>query len=351
MHRPRVILVTGGAGFVGSNLIRYVFENTAFTGKIVNLDKLTYAGNLQSLSEITHRFRDRYAFVHGDIADPIGVAAALREHDVDTIVHCAAESHVDRSIQGPSEFITTNIVGTYTLIDAAKNFWGERTDTRFHHVSTDEVYGTLGPLGRFVEESRYDPRSPYSASKAASDHLVRAWHYTYGMPVTVSHSSNNYGPYQFPEKLIPLMIDNMLAGKPLPLYGDGLNVRDWLYVDDHAAAIWAILTLGQVGTTYNIGGENEWSNLDLVRFLCRRLAEIRGTPAAVYEALISFVTDRAGHDRRYAIDCSKLRRDLGWNQKVTFEQGLDKTIRWYLDHRDWVLNVTKGKYKESTVLY
>ena len=350
MHSPRVILVTGGAGFIGGNFIRHVFRQTGFAGSIVNFDKLTYAGNPHSLADVAAQYGGRYRFVQGDIADASDVNTVFRDYDVDTVVHFAAESHVDRSIHGPGEFIKTNIVGTYTLLEAARDVWGARTDVRFHHVSTDEVYGSLGPTGLFVETTAYDPRSPYSASKAASDHLVNAWHHTYGLPVTMSNCSNNYGPYHFPEKLIPLMIENLLADKPLPVYGDGLNVRDWLYVEDHASALWAILTNGRTGETYNVGGENEWTNIELVRFLCRRLAEIQGKEPAAYDRLVTFVKDRPGHDRRYAIDCTKLKNELDWKQSVTFEQGLDETIRWYLNHRDWVRQVTSGEYRAWTAL-
>jgi dTDP-glucose 4,6-dehydratase len=345
MHSPRVLLVTGGAGFIGGNFIRYVFDHTPFEGTIVNFDKLTYAGNPHSLADVASQRGSRYVFVKGDIADEAAVSAVMREHNVDTVVHFAAESHVDRSIHGPGEFVNTNIVGTFTLLRAAKEYWAGRDDVRFHHVSTDEVFGSLGPTGQFTETTAYDPRSPYSASKAASDHLVSAWHHTYGLPVTMSNCSNNYGPFHFPEKLIPLMIGNLLTGKPLPVYGDGTNVRDWLYVEDHASAVWAIVTRGRNGQTYNVGGENEWTNIELVRFLCNRLADIQNKDADGYLKLITHVKDRPGHDHRYAIDCSKLKSELGWTQSVTFEQGLDLTIRWYLDHQDWVTQVTSGEYR------
>ncbi len=344
-RNPRAILVTGGAGFIGSNFVRYLFEKTEFSGRVINLDALTYAGNPASLSDVAQRYSDRYVFVRADITDAAAVASALTQHGIDTIVHFAAESHVDRSIHGPDAFVRTNIVGTYTLLQAAREYWGARQDVLFHHVSTDEVFGSLGDIGKFVESTPYAPRSPYSATKAASDHLVHAWHHTFGLPITMSNCSNNYGPYHFPEKLIPLMIGNLLAAKPLPVYGDGSNVRDWLYVEDHASAIWAIVTKGRLGETYNVGGGNEWTNLELVRFLCRKMAEIRGHDAARYEALISFVKDRPGHDFRYAIDSSKIQSELGWVPKVSLELGLETTIRWYLDHQDWVGAVTSGEYR------
>jgi dTDP-glucose 4,6-dehydratase len=339
------MMVTGGAGFIGSNFIRHLMEKTGFTGKVVNFDKLTYAGNPHSLDDVAGRYGSRYVLVKGDVAVASEVKAAISEHGVDTIVHFAAESHVDRSIHGPDEFIRTNILGTYTLLQAARAFWGDRKDVRFHHVSTDEVYGSLGDTGKFLETTAYDPRSPYSASKASSDHLVMAWYHTYGLPVTMSNCSNNYGPYHFPEKLIPLMIGNLLAGKPLPVYGDGLNVRDWLYVEDHAAAIWAIVTRGRLGETYNVGGENEWTNIALVKFLCTRLAEIQGKSPTDYLKTITTVKDRPGHDHRYAIDCEKLKAELGWRQSVTFAQGLDKTIQWYLENQTWVDQVASGEYQ------
>jgi len=345
MHTPRNVLVTGGAGFIGSNFIRYVFEKGGFTGKIVNFDKLTYAGNPHSLADVAAAQGARYVFVKGDIAEAADVEAALKAHDIDTIVHFAAESHVDRSIHGPGEFIRTNILGTFTLLQGARALWGDRKDVRFHHVSTDEVYGSLGDTGKFLETTPYDPRSPYSSSKASSDHLVNAWYHTYGLPITMSNCSNNYGPYHFPEKLIPLMIGNLLSGKALPVYGDGKNVRDWLYVEDHASAIWAIVQRGRVGETYNVGGENEWTNIDLVKFLCTRLAEVQGKNPQDYLKLITYVKDRPGHDHRYAIDCEKLKGELQWKQSVTFEQGLEKTIRWYLDNQAWVNLVTSGEYK------
>jgi len=345
MHEPRTILVTGGAGFIGSHFIRWVFRNTGFTGRIVNFDKLTYAGNPHNLDDVVAEWGPRYSFVRGDIADEAEVDAALREYEVDTIVHLAAESHVDRSIDGPKEFVRTNILGTFTLLQGALRAWGDRRDVRFHHVSTDEVFGSLGQTGAFVETTPYDPRSPYSATKASSDHLVRAWHHTYGLPVTLSNCSNNYGPFHFPEKLIPLILGNLLARKPLPVYGDGSQVRDWLYVEDHAAALWTIVTRGKTGDSYNVGGGNEWSNLRLVEFLCDRMAAALGADPGEFRRLITHVKDRPGHDQRYAIDARKLREELGWAPRVTFAQGLETTLRWYLDHQDWVAQVSRGDHQ------
>jgi len=340
------ILVTGGAGFIGSNFIRYVFTKTSFAGRVVNFDKLTYAGNPHSLADIASAYGERYHFVRGDIAESTQVAAALRDHEVDAIIHFAAESHVDRSIHGPGDFIRTNILGTFTLLQAARELWGDRKDVLFHHVSTDEVYGSLGDTGKFLETTAYDPRSPYSASKASSDHLVQAWHHTYGLPITMSNCSNNYGPYHFPEKLIPLMINNLLTGKTLPVYGDGKNVRDWLYVEDHANAIWAIVTKGSIGETYNVGGENEWQNIQLLEVLIETVARLAGRNLADLRNLITYVKDRPGHDRRYAINCHKLKTELGWAPSVTFEQGIEKTVQWYLDNQAWVAQVTSGDYRK-----
>lgn len=340
------ILVTGGAGFIGTNFIRYLFEQAEFSGRVVNLDALTYAGNPLNLKDIADAQSDRYIFEHGDITNPETVGRLVTQYDIDTVVHFAAESHVDRSIYGPQAFVQTNVIGTFTLLEAVRSAWTDRSDVLFHHVSTDEVFGSLGSEGYFTEQTSYDPRSPYSASKASSDHFVRAYHETYGLPITVSNCSNNYGPFQFPEKLIPVMIFNMIDGKKLPVYGDGKNIRDWLYVEDHSTAIWSILTKAETGETYNIGGENEWQNIDLVNRLCDLVAEATETPAEQYRDLITFVTDRPGHDRRYAIDCGKIKNDLGWTQSVTFDQGLRRTIRWYLDNPDWVQSVKSGEYRD-----
>ncbi len=337
------LLVTGGAGFIGSNFIRYLLEQPDFRGRVINLDALTYAGNPANLADL--RAGNRYRFEQADIRDADALQRLFSVHEIDTVVHLAAESHVDRSIVGPASFITTNIVGTFTLLEAARAAWKDRRDVLFHHVSTDEVYGSLGATGLFVEDTRYDPRSPYSASKASSDHLVRAYAHTYGLPTTISNCSNNYGPYQFPEKLLPLMILNMLEGKPLPVYGDGSNVRDWLYVTDHASALWAILQRGTTGETWNVGGENEWKNLDLVRALCDIVAERAGRDPRALHGLITFVKDRPGHDRRYAIDCSKIKRELGWTRAHDFASGLRETVAWYLAHMPWVDGIRSGEYR------
>lgn len=340
----RNVLVTGGAGFIGSNLIAYLLGHGDFKGRIINVDALTYAGNLANV----RRFADggRHVFVHADIRDASALAEIFREHEVDTVVHLAAESHVDRSITGPGDFITTNIVGTFQLLETAREAWEGRDDVLFHHVSTDEVYGSLGPTGFFVETTPYDPRSPYSASKAASDHIVRAYAHTYGLPTTISNCSNNYGPFQFPEKLIPLMILNMMEGKDLPVYGDGTNVRDWLYVEDHAAALWSILRSSPAGETWNVGGDNEWRNIDLVRGLCDIVAECTGRNADDFQQLIRFVKDRPGHDHRYAIDSSKLKDTLGWAPAHDFASGLRATVRWYLENTNWVDGIRSGAYRD-----
>jgi dTDP-glucose 4,6-dehydratase len=340
------VLVTGGAGFIGVNFIRYLLgegnQKSNFKGRIINLDALTYAGNIASLDEIEKKYGgDRYFFVHGDICSRSLVEQLFNEYKIDTIAHFAAESHVDRSILGPEAFIKTNINGTFTLLDVARNFWKNedgsiKDDFLFHHVSTDEVYGSLGETGYFTEETPYDPRSPYSASKAASDHLVMSYYHTFGLPVTLSNCSNNYGPYQFPEKLIPLMINNMLEGKPLPVYGDGKNIRDWLYVEDHNIAVWEIMQKGIIGEKYNIGGENEWENIKLLDKLIDIVADKSGIAVDKIRETITYVKDRAGHDRRYAIDCSKIKKELSWNQTVNFEQGLQKTVAWYLSNSKWI---------------
>jgi dTDP-glucose 4,6-dehydratase len=340
------LLVTGGCGFIGCNFIRYLFEEAGFAGRVINVDKLTYAGNPESLADVAARVGDRYVFVRADICDRAALARVLDDHQVDAIAHFAAESHVDRSIVRPDDFIQTNIIGTYTLLQLAR----ERMPAiqRFHHVSTDEVFGTLGDTGLFTEETAYAPNSPYSASKAASDHLVRAYHETYGLPVTMSNCSNNYGPFHFPEKLIPLMILNALEGKALPVYGDGKNVRDWLYVRDHAVAIWRIMQKGVTGQTYNVGGRNEMQNITVVHAVCDLLDEMVGPLGgrAARRELITYVKDRPGHDRRYAIDCTKIERELGWTPEESFETGIRKTIRWYLDHQEWVHHVRSGDYQK-----
>jgi dTDP-glucose 4,6-dehydratase len=357
------ILVTGGAGFIGSNFIRYLFTDAGFNGRVVNLDALTYAGNPQNLADIAVQYKDRYVFVHGDIRDAALVQKLFADYAIDAVVHFAAESHVDRSILDPQSFITTNVMGTYTLLEAARQAWKGRygddaarvpgataqsagKSVLFHHISTDEVYGSLGEEGAFKETTAYDPRSPYSASKASSDFLVKAYGHTYGLPVTISNCSNNYGPYQFPEKLIPLMILNMLEDKPLPVYGDGKNIRDWLYVVDHNAAVWTIMARGRIGETYNIGGENEWENIRLLYRLIQIVAQETGKPVRQLEGLITYVKDRPGHDRRYAIDCSKLKNELCWKQSVSFDEGLRHTVRWYLDNPEWIASVRSGSYRD-----
>lgn len=337
------LLVTGGCGFIGSGFIRYLFEEAGFRGRVVNLDALTYAANPANLEDLARREGDRYVFRHGDIRDPGGLARVFDEFEVDAVCHFAAESHVDRSIVRPDDFVQTNVVGTYHLLEAAR----ARRDRliRFHHVSTDEVYGSLGETGRFTETTPYQPNSPYSASKAASDHLVRAYRETFRLPVTVSNCSNNYGPCQFPEKLVPLTILHALEGRAIPVYGDGRNVRDWLYVRDHCEALAAVLFRGREGETYNIGGDCERRNLEIVEKLCD-LVDLRaealpgGRPR---RTLITFVKDRPGHDRRYAIDASKIRSELGWRPRETFETGLEKTVRWYLEHPDWVARARQGR--------
>ncbi|MDR0304071.1 MAG: dTDP-glucose 4,6-dehydratase [Chitinispirillales bacterium] len=343
MRSLKNIMVTGGAGFIGSNFIRYLLTKTTFDGKIVNFDKLTYAGNLQNLADLQND--TRYIFVKGDICDIDAVKRAFEKYSIDTVVHFAAESHVDRSILGPADFINTNILGTFNLLECAKNFWKNFDGKLFHHVSTDEVFGSLGESGYFTETTPYSPRSPYSSSKASSDHLVNAYFHTYGLPVTLSNCSNNYGYYQFPEKLIPVMIENMLDEKPLPVYGDGKNIRDWLFVEDHNGAVWTIMNNAKTGESYNIGGENEWENIKLVNVLCETVAQIQGKDKDCHKKLITFVKDRPGHDRRYAIDCSKIKRELGWKQRYSFDDGLKKTARWYLNNRQWVEDIKSGEYK------
>ena len=339
----RTILVTGGAGFIGSHVVRRLVNNYP-QYKVVNLDALTYAGNLDNVADVAEA--PNYSFVRADITDLEAVRGVFAVYAPDVVVHLAAESHVDRSIDDPLVFVRTNLVGTATLLQVAKECWAPAYDGKlFYHVSTDEVFGSLGETGFFVESTAYDPRSPYSASKAGSDHLVRAWHHTYGLPVVLSNCSNNYGPYQFPEKLLPLFINNIRHLQPLPVYGKGINVRDWLYVEDHARAIDDVLHRGTVGETYNIGGHNEYRNIDLIRLLCERMDRKLGRPSGTSENLITFVTDRAGHDLRYAIDATKIREELGWTPSLTFEQGLDRTIDWYLSHEDWLEGVTSGAYQ------
>ena len=343
-----MILVTGGAGFIGTNFVLGWLAGSS--EPVLNLDALTYAGNLENLASL--QGDTRHVFVHGDITDRPLLDRLLAEHRPRAIVHFAAESHVDRSIHGPGAFIHTNVQGTFTLLEAARAHWsalpaGEREAFRFHHVSTDEVYGSLGPGDApFTETHLYQPNSPYSASKAASDHLVRAWHHTYGLPVLTTNCSNNYGPFHFPEKLIPLMIVNALAGKPLPVYGDGQQVRDWLYVGDHCAAIREVLARGRVGEVYNIGGWNEKPNIEIVQTICALLDELRPDPAGTYARHIAYVTDRPGHDRRYAIDARKIERELGWKPAETFATGIRKTVQWLLDHPDWVARVQSGAYRD-----
>ena len=347
----KTIFITGGAGFIGSALVRYLINETDNT--VINFDKLTYAGNLESLRSIDSN--ERYNFVQGDICDKEKLAVALAQFQPDYIMHLAAESHVDRSIDGPGEFIETNIVGTYTLLEAARCYYvslGEdkKTNFRFHHISTDEVYGDLGATGLFTEETSYDPSSPYSASKAASDHLVRAWHRTYQLPVVITNCSNNYGSYHFPEKLIPLVILNALDGKALPIYGDGKQVRDWLYVDDHARALYKVVCEGKLGETYNIGGFNEKQNIEVVNTICNHLNDlIVDKPAGLtdFNELITYVTDRPGHDVRYAIDADKINKELGWHPQETFDSGIKKTIEWYLANLEWCKHVQDGSYQRE----
>jgi len=343
------ILITGGAGFIGSHVVR-LFVNTYSNYQVVNLDKLTYAGNLENLKDIEDK--PNYKFVKGDITDADFINKLFNDEKFDTVIHLAAESHVDRSISNPLEFVTTNVIGTVNLLNAAKQEWGcskdkvMPIDKRFYHVSTDEVYGALGDEGMFTEETSYDPHSPYSASKAASDHFVRAYFDTYNLPVVISNCSNNYGPNHFPEKLIPLCIHNIKNNKPLPIYGKGENVRDWLYVVDHARAIDVILHNAKVGSTYNIGGHNEWKNIDVIRLLCKIMDRKLGRPEGENEKLITFVKDRAGHDLRYAIDSTKLQNDLGWKPSLQFEEGLEKTVDWYLENEEWLGHVTSGNYQK-----
>ncbi|MDR1024780.1 MAG: dTDP-glucose 4,6-dehydratase [Treponema sp.] len=382
MRALKNILVTGGCGFIGCNFIRFLLEKrSGFTGRIINLDALTYAGNPESLGDIAGRFGGsgaaagaasdasagaggspaggRYFFERGDICDRPLVESIFAKYDIDTVVHFAAESHVDRSILGPEAFVKTNVTGTFTLLDAARNYWRRpadgaagsggagpiRRDALFHHISTDEVYGSLGETGRFTETTACDPRSPYSASKAAGDHLAMAYFHTYGLPVTLTNCSNNYGPWQFPEKLIPLSILNMIGGKPLPVYGDGKNIRDWVYVEDHNAAVWMVMQKGAAGERYNIGGENQWENIRLLESLIGIVSEKAGLDPEKVRGTVTYVKDRPGHDRRYAIDCSKIKRELGWKQTVDFAGGLRRTVDWYLANGPWVEGIRTGEYR------
>jgi len=332
------LLITGGAGFIGSNLIQHVIDKPEIE-KLVNLDCLTYAGHPANLAAVAQH--PKYVFEKVDLRDKASVVRVVEQHGITQVMHLAAESHVDRSITGPGDFISTNIVGTFNLLEACRGFWnGEFAGKRFHHVSTDEVYGSLGATGFFTETTPYAPNSPYSASKASSDMLVRAYHHTYGLNTVITNCSNNYGPYQFPEKLIPVVIQSCLARKQIPVYGDGMNVRDWLYVRDHAEALWQVLTRGRTAETYNIGGHNEWANINIVRLICDLIDELAPHLGGNTQSLITFVKDRPGHDRRYAIDATKLKNELGWVPAYTFERGIRETVRWYLDHQEWVRTVS-----------
>ena len=339
----KIILVSGGAGFIGSHVVRYLLKKYS-TYQIINIDKLTYAGNLENLKDVSEN--KNYHFEKIDIVDAEALRAVFKKYKVTDVIHLAAESHVDRSIEGPMEFVLTNVVGTVNLLHVAKDFWAGGENHVFHHVSTDEVFGSLGTEGLFTEETSYDPRSPYSASKASSDHFARAFFHTYNFPIKMSNCSNNYGSHHFPEKLIPLMIHNIQNNKALPIYGKGDNIRDWLWVEDHASAIDAIFHRGRIGESYNVGGLNEWTNIKLVKFLCQLMDKKLNRVSGSSEKLISFVGDRAGHDKRYAIDASKLERELGWKPSITFEKGLEKTVDWYLENQDWVKKVTSGEYQE-----
>lgn len=359
------ILVTGGCGFIGSNFIRHLFQKKKVTGRIINADKLTYAGNPENLADISKKYSgEKYIFEPVDIVNFAAVQSLFTQYQIDTVVHFAAESHVDRSIHGPQEFIQTNIVGTFNLLESARLAWTDKTDKLFHHVSTDEVFGSLGQEGLFQETTPYDPHSPYAASKASSDHLVKSYFHTFHLPVKISNCSNNYGPYQFPEKLIPLMIVNALEGKKLPIYGAGKNIRDWLYVEDHCEAIWTIMNRGNLGETYNIGGESEMENIEIVREICQILEELRpahenphlqalipeefaacqGHPTC-YKALITYVPDRPGHDQRYGMNITKIKTQLNWHPQTSLSEGLRKTIQWYLNHHSWLTHIRTGSYR------
>ncbi|MBL4587478.1 MAG: dTDP-glucose 4,6-dehydratase [Flavobacteriales bacterium] len=339
----KTLFITGGAGFIGSHVVRRFINNYPQI-KIINIDALTYAGNLENLKDVENA--DNYTFEHVDIVDEKQVEAVFEKYRPDGVIHLAAESHVDRSISGPMAFVRTNILGTVNLLNAARNTWnGNWEGKRFYHISTDEVYGSLGEEGFFVEDTSYDPRSPYSASKASSDHLVRAYFHTYGLPIVISNCSNNYGPNHFPEKLIPLAIHRIQNNEEIPIYGKGENIRDWLFVEDHASAIDVIYSKGRLGETYNIGGNNEWTNIDLIRLLCTIMDEKIGREKGAAEKLITFVKDRAGHDMRYAIDSTKLKTELGWEPSLTFEEGLPKTVDWYLENKEWLDSVTSGNYQ------
>ena len=373
MRKLKNILITGGAGFIGANFIHYLFGMSSagdnlfgdanFDGTVVNVDCLTYAGNLESLADVEAKFgpstpstgsgtagTPRYFFEKVDICDRPQIERIFKQYDIDTVIHFAAESHVDRSILGPEAFMKTNVMGTFTLLDVARNYWKKedgsiRDDVHFHHISTDEVYGSLGETGYFREDTPYDPRSPYSSSKASSDHVVMAYYHTYGLPITLSNCTNNYGPYQFPEKLLPLMISNIRDGKNLPVYGKGDNIRDWIYVEDHNRAVWLIVNKGVTGEKYNIGGENEWQNIKLLHKVIELTAAELGKSVEEVEKTITYVKDRPGHDKRYAIDCTKIKTQLGWERKMTFEEGLLATVKWYLGNADWINHILSGDYK------
>ena len=346
-HHPRSILVTGGAGFIGSNYVRLALSTDPEL-RLVNVDALTYAGHLANLDGVADGYGPRYTFIHADIRDADTMRRIFTEHEVDTVVHLAAESHVDRSIDGPIDFIDTNVRGTAILLEAARSAWRDRSDVRFHHVSTDEVFGSLDAEGLFTEATPYDPSSPYSASKAAADHLARAWHRTYGLPVTLSNCSNNYGPYQYPEKLIPLIIANAVADKPLPVYGEGANIRDWLHVEDHCRALDLVVRSGEPGRTYNVGGHNERSNLEVVHAICDLIDELRPHPGSGNRRdLIEFVTDRPGHDLRYAIDADRITTEIAWAPRFDFDSGLRATVQWYLENEAWCEEVTTDSYDGS----